>query len=106
MNIWTVIAAYVACFISTKWVIKQYHKQQSDNLEIQKLLTSNQEAHKHHLPLEDILSRSASFDLFANHLVKEFSIENLAFVFEVMQIKLETVNRGFVFSYIVLYVVR
>merc|ERR1712154_226288 len=31
------------------------------------------------------------FDLFANHLVKEFSIENLFFIFEMVQIKHELI---------------
>ena len=47
------------------------------------------------MSLESILLSKDGFDLFATHLVNEFSIENLAFVFEVMQIKNEAINHRY-----------
>eukprot|EP01084_Bolivina_argentea_P138879 244404_1 len=39
------------------------------------------------MSLEEIVSIKDGFDLFADHLVKEFCIESLLFLFEMMQIK-------------------
>ena len=49
-----------------------------------------------HIPLKDILSTKDGFDLFANHLVNEFSTENLFFLFEMMNVKREILDNGLV----------
>ena len=84
INVWVNGFCYVYCFISTYWVIRQYHKQLrelSDDKMIFKELT-----------LDEILMSKDGFDLFANHLVNEFSIEHLAFLYEMMQIKQEAID--------------
>ena len=50
------------------------------------------------MPLEELLSTKDGFDLFANQLVKEFSIENLFFVYEVMQTKRDAIDHNLVES--------
>lgn len=69
--------------IPTVWVIRQYNE---DNRGRAKSLADKS--------LEDILLSKDGFDLFASHLVKEFSTENLFFVFEMMQMKAECVRNG------------
>ena len=49
-------------------------------------------SHTKQMPLEDLLSTKDGFDIFANQLVKEFSIENLFFVYEVMQTKKDAIT--------------
>ena len=71
---------YFSCLVQTYWVIGQYVKQLK--------LHANSEELSHH-KLEEVLSTRDGFDLFANHVVKEFSVENLFFVFEMMQMKTE-----------------
>ena len=44
------------------------------------------------LEIEEVLSDKSAFDLFAIHLVGEFSIENLAFLLEAMQIKQDLID--------------
>ena len=44
------------------------------------------------LEFEEVISNKSAFDLFAVHLVGEFSIENLAFLLEAMQIKQDLVD--------------
>ena len=90
-NIWTCCAAYCYCFIETYWVMRQYEKQLVANKDISESIKKVQ--------LEDMLKDKDGFYLFANHLVKEFSIENLMFVFEVMQIKYEVIQHGYVALY-------
>ena len=46
-----------------------------------------------HLSLDEILVSADGLDLFANHLVTEFCTENILFVFELMQIKREAIDR-------------
>ncbi|ETO29255.1 hypothetical protein RFI_07868 [Reticulomyxa filosa] len=41
----------------------------------------------HQVSLEDILSEKNGFELFASHLVKELSLENILFLVEYMQLK-------------------
>merc|ERR1719384_2651889 len=84
MNMFCCLGCYILSFVSTHWVIKQYEKQQN-KYKLNMALIGNR------LSLEEILSTKDGFDLFANHLVKEFSIENLFFIFEMVQIKHELV---------------
>ena len=44
------------------------------------------------LSLQDTFRLKNGFDYFANHLVREFSVENLFFLFEAMQIKNECIQ--------------
>eukprot|EP01084_Bolivina_argentea_P292317 502507_1 len=95
MNIFVTSACYIACFISTYWIIKQYEKQKElhvGSVELQTSPSMTQSSSQSRMSLEDIISKQDGFDLFAIHLVKEFAIENLAFVFEVMQIKNEAIH--------------
>ena len=114
MNIWVSQASYMFSMLPTYWVIKQYHKQlirsksttksifYHDNADSVVSRTANSEeftpatpAYEKRLPLEEILSTKDGFDLFANHLIREFSIENLFFVFEMMQTKRELLLKKF-----------
>ena len=79
-NILASVICYLWSFISTKWVITKYEN------EIIKHNKHNQYNEKY-LGLEQVLSTKDGFKLFANHLVQEFSIEHLFFLFEMMQIK-------------------
>ena len=92
INLITCMPVYLMCFVSTYWAIKQYEKQQKHQSLLQRQKSLNSTAREHienRLSLEDILATKDGFDVFANHLVKEFSIENLFFVYEMVQIKNE-----------------
>eukprot|EP01083_Nonionella_stella_P050740 134882_1 len=94
-NMFTSTCCYIMAFVSTHWVITQYHAQQTGfkrELAVQLSTRSVINKVKGRPSLEDVLSTKDGFDLFANHLVREFSIENLFFVFEMVQIKNELVN--------------
>eukprot|EP01083_Nonionella_stella_P014209 39945_1 len=99
MNMYTCTCCYLMSFISTHWVIKQYNAQQ---LRLKVALTrqlsdkSVIDMVKSRWTLEQVLSTKDGFDSFANHLVREFSIENLFFVFEMVQIKNDLVTQGLV----------
>ena len=71
-------------FISTYWIYKEYQRIIKQNAQIN---TDNANV----LSLEEILRTKDGFDLFANHLVKEFSTENLLFLFQMVQIKQQAV---------------
>ncbi len=103
-NLFAAIGCYTICLISTYWVIKQYYKQLCANIEEQ--TSKDLKGDIRRFSLEEILSTKDGFDLFANHLVKEFSIENLAFLFEVMQVKDEAINNGLCFYYGYIYIYR
>eukprot|EP00483_Globobulimina_turgida_P003945 UN03953 len=92
INIFAAICIYVITLISTYWVIQKYHKQHAANLELQHALSVDHSSTDKCLSLEQILSKQEWFDIFADHLVREFSIENLAFLFETMQIKHEAIK--------------
>ena len=89
-SLFACFVAFSASWISTIWIVWQYHK-----------MRSRQRAHRatedlspssSELEFEDVLSNKIAFDLFAVHLVNEFSIENLAFLLEAMQIKQDLVD--------------
>ena len=93
-NVASVGVCYTVCFIQTMWVIRQY---------VTKLKLHSSTEELTHFKLEQVLSTKDGFDLFANHVVKEFSIENLFFVFEMMQMKHDLVeNRYFYFLFFML----
>lgn len=46
------------------------------------------------LTMAQILKGKEGFECFANHLVREFSVENLFFLFEAMQIKTECIHNN------------
>ena len=81
-NITMTIMCYCCSFISTKWVITRYQKEL-----IKKTICLNTSVLENNISFEDILSSKTGFKLFADHLVKEFSIEHLFFLFEIMLIK-------------------
>ena len=111
-NITSGIMCQGFALISTYWSIKQYNKlHEPQNTKLKRyrsrtdsLETTSTDNHHHnlhqlnefpnmtYLTLQDILSTELGFDLFANHLIKEFSIENLFFLFEIMQIKQQCIN--------------
>ncbi len=70
---------YYLAFISTHWVIHKYNKQCLQT-------PSNKQ-----LSLEYILSDATGFTLFADYLVKQFSIEHLLFLFDIMKLKQELI---------------
>eukprot|EP01084_Bolivina_argentea_P266445 451933_1 len=83
MNMFTCFCCYFMSFVSTHWVLKQYEK----HLLEFKLFEETQNEVSVRLTLEEILSTKIGFDIFASHLVTEFSIENLFYIFEMVQIK-------------------
>ena len=111
-NIGAAIGSYCICMISTHWVISQYRGELSiKGVESRSTTPTSRSVMANRLTLEEILNSKDGFDLFANHLVKEFSIENLAFVFEVMQLKHDAIAHAlstniitscseFIFSYL------
>lgn len=85
MNLNMCLGCYAYCYISTCWVINMYGKQKKYYEQFAKDTVENKE-HRN-MTLEEILSAKDGFDLLADHLVKEFCIESLLFLFEMMQIK-------------------
>lgn len=83
--------------IPTHWVIMQYNKQCKKQLiyQIEKSESASEYVNNR-LTLEQILATKDGFDVLANHLVNEFSIENLFFVFELVQIKKELIDHGLI----------
>ena len=77
--------AFTASWISTIWIVWQYRRMRT-------LPQFDQSASTRQLQFEQVLKRKSAFDLFAVHLVAEFSIENLAFILEVMQIKQDLID--------------
>ena len=84
-DLWGSFGSFGFILLSTYWVIRQYNNELLRNDALR-----NGESKK--MSLEDILATKDGFDLFANHLVNEFSIENLTFVFQVMQMKYEAMK--------------
>ena len=92
INIIACLPGYVWIYIATKWCVIKYNKQLPQELSEmmdRSNVSASGQCHKttSRLSLEQILATEDGFDIFANHLVKEFSIENLFFIFEMMQIK-------------------
>ena len=74
-NVFASCSLYGAALISTWWVVWMYERELKKNNEVRNI------DKKQHISLENILKNADSFDFFANHLVKEFCIENGACVF-------------------------
>merc|ERR1712228_961076 len=91
MNLLTCSACYSACFTSTYWVISRYEKQIQ---RIEHIQSTSPRCPQY--DILDILANTDGFDLFASHLVNEFATENLAFIFEMMQIKQQCVKSNLI----------
>ena len=79
INVVASLSCYALSIVPSFWVIRQYCKEMG-----QRTRSKSIENRK---SLEQIICTEDGFDLFANHLVKEFSTENLFFLFEMMQLK-------------------
>eukprot|EP01083_Nonionella_stella_P002650 7583_1 len=80
-NVWMAVVCYVLCFLQTSWVIRRFIASRA----------FDETATVEPISLEELLKTQDGFEVFANHLMHEFSIENLFFVFEIMQTKHEMV---------------
>ena len=94
-NLLCSLTCYAFCLVPTYWINKQYEKQQAWNIQYNEMREREKSQSIIYLPLEELLSTTDGFDLFADHLVKEFSIENLFFVFEVIQIQNEVLKHQY-----------
>ena len=108
-NISSCCMCYAFNFISTNWVLKQYriyNKSQGINIEGTKpyIVPERSVDPRNMMTLGQILSSKEGFDMFANHLVREFSTENLYFIFEMMQIKTLAVDNKYVMFLLKVYV--
>lgn len=81
-NLSCACTSYTFAFASTWWVIKQYEKTLKAKSDKNTDATSIE-----FMSLEQVFNTDDGFEVFANHLVNEFSTENLFFVLEMMQIK-------------------
>ena len=92
INLIACVAPHTIGFVATFWAVrqcrKQYYKELKSKMGDTTRKFSDSSAFSE-MTLEHILATRDGFDLFANHLVKEFSIENLFFIFELVQIKNE-----------------
>ena len=96
-NLLCSLTCYAFSLIPTYWINKQYRKQEKWNMRFSNFNNADDKSQSiRYISLEDILSTKDGFDLFADHLVREFSIENLFFVFEVVQIKNEVLKHRYV----------
>ena len=97
-NLSSCTMCYALASVSTTWVLWQYSLHNKSHMEtLKRYSTLNADTEfEHLLTLNQILSTAEGFDMFANHLVKEFSTEHLYFVFEVMQIKRLVVHNKYV----------
>eukprot|EP01084_Bolivina_argentea_P065695 119744_1 len=82
----TMITIFSFILILTKWSINEYYKRTNvvNNIALTKTSIN--------IKFVDILKNKDALDLFAFHLVKEFSIENLLFLYQSMQWKIECVD--------------
>eukprot|EP01083_Nonionella_stella_P175253 609835_1 len=85
LSLYVGLSFYFVCGISTWWMLRQYQKQ-----------SQYHKAGTSHMNLGALLSKQDGFDLFAYHLVREFSIENLSFLLEIMQIKQQMIGYGLI----------
>lgn len=94
-------------YVVTAWVCHQVNKQDKLTHKIEKHLTlrrkdsgSHSESNSDSIPpwiarplkLEEIVGTADGFELFSNHLVSEYSIENMLFVLELEIIKDEMID--------------
>eukprot|EP01083_Nonionella_stella_P083206 229949_1 len=80
-------------YVSTKWVLDKYaiHYHMQHHIHVQNQSDTQATVH-----LFDILKNEETFELFALYLVKEFSIENLIFLYHSTQFKETCVRDGFI----------
>ena len=84
VNITMGTLCYAYCYISTVWVIHKYNKLTKET----NVINSNTP-----MTLEQILTIKDGFDMFADHLVRQFCIENLLFLFEMMLVKNQLISK-------------
>ena len=82
------ICLFTMIIIMTRFIEYKY-TQKMDRQSVEKRMTEN-------ISLKTILGNKDGFDLFAHHLVKEFSIEHLTFLFEIMQLKYDIIDNGLI----------
>ena len=90
MNVYITFYLYGFVLVSTAYIYKKYNEQKR-----------YKNCLHHDIPrfkLEDILCTKQGFDLFASHLVHEYSLENLGFIFEMMVIKSKCIESGYVYD--------
>ena len=89
INMLCCIGPHITGLIATYWSINQFNKQErlKKQWSVPRKGPSVASNKAKKMSLEEILATKHGFDIFANHLVKEFSIENLFFVFEMVQVK-------------------
>ena len=97
------LGCYAYCFISTAWVNHQYAKQTKYYKQLR--VNTVEKPGYQNMTLEEVLSTRDGFDVLADHLVKEFSIENLLFLFDIMQIKNQLISTKFGVYFIYIHVV-
>ena len=90
---------YAYCFIATRWVNKQYGKIKKYEDEVTEKVKNGESKG---LLLTEILSTKDGVDLYAYHLVKEFNIENLLFIFEMMIIKNQLISSELSVQFIII----
>ena len=89
-NVQNCAICYAFGLFPTCWVILQYKKELKHKGNIGGTGAE-------FMSLEEMLATKDGFEIFANHLVNEFSTENLFFVLEVMQIKSQMLQNKFCF---------
>jgi len=75
-------------YISTKWVIDQFHKRRRRSITQSQINGA--------VSLSMLLKSKEGFEAFAAHLVHEFCIENLLFLFEAMHFKMQCLRSGLI----------
>ena len=82
-------AGYAVILVYTFWVLRKYKQQMSAQ-------QVDDEENIKRLSLKQVLSTKIGFKLFADHLVRELSIEHLFFLYEIMQLKYELLYQKYV----------
>eukprot|EP01084_Bolivina_argentea_P289679 497475_1 len=89
------IEGAIAMFINTKYVINKSEKRKSEERVVHHIRGNYSESGSV-LSLPAVLRDDDAFELFALQLVKEFSIENLLFLYECMKFKHNCVDNGWI----------
>jgi len=79
-------------FVSTKWVLDQHSLRMAENEA--RLARDEKEDAQLKVTLHEIFADKDYFDLFAQHLVLEFSVENLLFLLEATHFKQQCIENG------------
>ena len=87
------------CWVLTGWVYIQFKRQHNNNQHSSTRMNKGTKGQgkkrtskSTHLTLTEIVSNAEGFELFCNHLVSEYSIENMLFVLEIEIIKDEMIE--------------